>query len=167
MTGRAIGDLETSTEECSPVISRRVGLRYSGQGYDIPIDLPGGPVDLANLESAFHVEHERQYGFARRDQRVQLVNIWVSAEVSIAYDQRKPAERTVSDTPMPDSIRPVYLSGNWVDTPIYDRTMLRPGHRINGPAIIEQLDSTTLIRPNQNACIDAWNQITITGLGTP
>ena len=167
LTERALGDLETSTEGNSPVISRRVGLRYAGQGYDIPIDLPGGPVDLANLESAFHVEHERQYGFARRDQRVQLVTIWVSVEVPIADDQRKPSERTESDTPMPGSIRPVYLTGNWVDTPIYSRTGLRPGHRIVGPAIIEQLDSTTLIRPNQNACVDAWNQITITGLGTP
>ena len=167
LTERALGDLETSTEGNSPVISRRVGLRYAGQGYDIPIDLPGGPVDLAKLESAFHVEHERQYGFARRDQRVQLVTIWVSVEVPIADDQRKPSERTESDTPMPGSIRPVYLTGNWVDTPIYSRTGLRPGHRIVGPAIIEQLDSTTLIRPNQNACVDAWNQITITGLGTP
>ncbi len=167
LTERAIGDLETSAEGNIPVISRRGGLRYLGQGYDIPVDLPGGPVDLANLESAFHDEHERQYGFARRDQRVQLVNIWVSAEVPIADDQRKPAERKVSDTPMPGSIRPVYLSGNWVDTPIYSRTGLCPGHRIVGPAIIEQLDSTSLIRPNQNALIDAWNQITITGLGNP
>ena len=166
LTGHATGDLATSAEGRKPVISRRAGLRYAGQGYDIPIDLPGGPVDLVSLESAFHIEHERQYGFARRDQRVQLVNVWVSAELPIADDQRRPADRTVSEPPAPRSIRPVYLRGSWVDTPVYNRTDLRPGQRIDGPAVIEQLDSTTLIGPAQHACVDAWEQIAITGLGT-
>ena len=166
LTGQATGDLSTSAEGRKPVISRRAGLRYAGQGYDIPIDLPGGPVDLVSLESAFHIEHERQYGFARRDQRVQLVNVWVSAELPIADDQRRPADRTVSEPPAPRSIRPVYLRGSWVDTPVYNRTDLRPGQRIDGPAVLEQLDSTTLIGPAQHACVDAWEQIAITGLGT-
>ena len=167
LTGQATGDLATSAEGRKPVISRRAGLRYAGQGYDIPIELPEGAVDLASLESAFHIEHERQYGFARRDQRVQLVNVWVSAELPIAEDQRRPADRTVSEPPAPRSIRPVYFSGNWHDTPIYGRTDLRPGQRIDGPAVLEQLDSTTLIGPAQHACVDAWEQIAITGLGTP
>lgn len=166
LTGQAIRDLSTSTEGKRPVISRRAGLRYAGQGYDIPIDLPDGPIDLSSLESAFHVAHERQYGFARRDQRVQLVNVWVSAELPIADDRRRPEERTVSEPPAPRSIRPVYFSGNWIDTPVYSRTGLHPGQQIDGPAVIEQLDSTTLIGPAQHACIDAWEQIAITGLGT-
>lgn len=166
LTGQAIKDLSTSTEGKKPVISRRAGLRYSGQGYDIPIDLPGGPIDLPSLESAFHIEHERQYGFARRDQRVQLVNVWVSAELPMADDRRRPADRTVSEPPAPRSVRPVYFSGNWIDTPIYSRTGLHPGQQINGPAVIEQLDSTTLIGPAQHACLDAWEQIAITGLDT-
>ena len=166
LTGQATGDLSTSAEGRKPVISRRAGLRYAGQGYDIPIDLPGGPVDLVSLESAFHIEHERQYGFARRDQRVQLVNVWVSAELPIADDRRRPADQTVSEPPAPGSIRPVYFSGNWIDTSVYSRTGLRPGQQIDGPAVIEQLDSTTLIGPAQHACIDAWEQIAITGWGT-
>ena len=167
LTDRAIQDLATSTEGSDPVISRRVGLRYSGQGYDLPIDLPAGPVDLAALESAFHLEHERQYGFARRDQLVQLVNAWVSAELPISDDRRVPADRGVSDRPAPRSSRPVYLSGHWLETDVYDRATLRAGQRIDGPAIIEQLDSTTLIGPGQHACVDAWEQITITGLDAP
>ncbi|MCY3772634.1 MAG: hydantoinase/oxoprolinase family protein [Gemmatimonadetes bacterium] len=165
LAGQAIRDLSTSTEGLKPVTTRRAGLRYSGQGYDIPIDLPDGPVDLSSLESAFHTEHERQYGFARCDQRVQLVNVWVSAELPIADDRRRPAERTASDPPAPRLIRPVYFSGNWVDTPVYSRNDLHPGQQIVGPAVIEQLDSTTLIGPAQHACIDAWEQIAITGLG--
>lgn len=163
----AIRDLAASADGSEPVISRRAGLRYSGQGYDIPIDLPAGSVDLAYLESAFHIEHERQYGFARRDQRVQLVNIWVAAELPISDGQRRPAERTKSEPPAPRSSRPVYLSGTWVDTAVYDRSSLHPGQQIDGPAVIEQLDSTTLIWPGQHVCIDAWEQIAIYGLETP
>lgn len=166
LTGQAIGELSTSTEDKKPVINRRAGLRYAGQGYDIPIDLPGGPVDLSSLESAFHAEHERQYGFARRDQRVQLVNVWVSVELPISDDRRQPAEGSMSDQPTPLSSRPVYFNGSWVDTPVYGRTDLHTGQQIDGPAVIEQLDSTTLIGPEQHACVDAWEQITITGLDT-
>jgi len=166
LTGQAVEDLPTSAVGRDPVISRRVGLRYSGQGYDIPIDLPEGAVDLALLESAFHPEHERQYGYARRDQRVQLVNVWVSAELPISDGRRKPAERGVSDRAAPFATRPVYFAGDWMDTPVYGRTGLLPGQRIDGPAIVEQLDSTTLIGPGQTACVDEWEQITITGLDT-
>ena len=164
LTAQAKGDLSSSAEEGDPVISRRAGLRYAGQGYDIPIELPAGPVDLSALASAFHVEHERQYGFARRDQLVQLVNLWVSAELPIADDRRKPAERTVSDRPAPRATRPVFLAGRWLDTAVYDRSGLRPGQKIDGPAVIEQLDSTTLIWPGGHARVDAWEQIAIAGL---
>lgn len=164
LTAQAKGDLSSSTEEGDPVISRRAGLRYAGQGYDIPIDLPAGPADLSALASAFHVEHERQYGFARRDQLVQLVNLWVSAELPIADARRTPAERTVSDRPAPRSTRPVFLSGRWIDTAVYDRSELCSGQKIDGPAIIEQLDSTALIWPGGHASVDAWEQIDIAGL---
>ena len=164
LTAQAKGDLSSSAEEGDPVISRRAGLRYAGQGYDIPIELPAGPVDLSALASAFHVEHERQYGFARRDQFVQLVNLWVSAELPIADDRRKPAERTVSDRPAPRATRPVFLAGRWLDTAVYDRSGLRPGQKIDGPAVIEQLDSTALIWPGGHARVDAWEQIAIAGL---
>ena len=167
LTVLAEGDLSTSSASGDPVISRRAGLRYAGQGYDIPIDLPEGAVDLALLKSAFHLEHERQYGFARRDQRVQLVNVWVSVELVISGSRRNTAERAVPDRPAPPSIRPVYLSGNWIETAVYDRSALRSGQQIDGPAIIEQLDSTTLIWPGEQACIDAWDQIAVSGLENP
>ncbi|MDE2726850.1 MAG: hydantoinase/oxoprolinase family protein, partial [Gemmatimonadota bacterium] len=166
LTAQAIEDLAMSSEGNDPVISRRVGLRYAGQGYDIPIDLPEGAVDLALLESAFHLEHERQYGFARRDQRVQLVNVWVSAELPISDDRRKPAGRGASERVAPFVTRPVYFAGDWMDTPVYGRIGLLPGQRIDGPAIVEQLDSTTLIGPGQAACVDEWEQISITGLNS-
>ncbi len=167
LTSQAIADLAISAEGIEPGISRRAGLRYAGQGYDIPIGLPHGPFDLAFLESAFHTEHERQYGFARLDQRVQLVNVWVAAELPISGDGRVPAEQTASDMPEPRTRRPVYLSGSWLDTAVYDRSRLRPGQRIDGPAIVEQLDSTTLVGTGQQACIDAWGQIAISGLDSP
>ncbi len=163
LTKRAIGDLTASSNGSEPVVSRRAGLRYAGQGFDLPIDLPAGPVDLPALESAFHTEHERQYGFSRRDQRVQLVNVWVAAELTISDGQRMPAVQAASDQAGPHCTRRVYLAGNWFDTAVYRRTDLRAGQQIHGPALIEQLDSTTLIGPAERACVDDWEQIVITG----
>jgi N-methylhydantoinase A len=49
-----------------------------------------------------------------------------------------------------------------VSTPVYDRTLLCPGHKINGPAIIDQLDSTTVLHPGQNAIVDDYSNLIIT-----
>ena len=46
--------------------------------------------------------------------------------------------------------------------PIYARTLLTPGHAIDGPAIVEQLDSTTVVYPGQSAVVDAYLNIVIT-----
>ena len=57
--------------------------------------------------------------------------------------------------------RSVYLDGQYVLTPLYERKELRPGHSIGGPAIIEQMDTTTLIYPGQQARIDEYQNIRI------
>jgi N-methylhydantoinase A len=55
----------------------------------------------------------------------------------------------------------VYLNGHWRKTPVYGRDLLRANHLLEGPAIVEQLDSTTVILPGQKAEIDAQGNILI------
>ncbi|MFJ5536218.1 hypothetical protein [Vreelandella titanicae] len=54
-----------------------------------------------------------------------------------------------------------FFDGDWYDTPIFERTALPPGFELTGPAIIEQLDSTTVVPPNTVASIDEWKNIRI------
>ena len=55
--------------------------------------------------------------------------------------------------------RDAYFSGEWVSTALYDRSKLRPGDSVNGPAVVEQLDSTTVIWPAQTARVDEYGNL--------
>jgi N-methylhydantoinase A len=64
--------------------------------------------------------------------------------------------------------RQVFLGkgdGGFVACPVYERSQLRPGNRVMGPAIVEQMDSTTVILPGQNAFVDPYRNIIIDALG--
>jgi N-methylhydantoinase A len=58
--------------------------------------------------------------------------------------------------------RPVYLGGSFVDCPVYDRARLDVGHRFTGPAIVEQMDSTTLLLPSDTCVVDGMRNLIIT-----
>ncbi len=60
----------------------------------------------------------------------------------------------------PAGRRPVYFGG-WIDTPIYDRAALRPGHTFDGPAILEQADTTSVIEPGMAARVDGFGNILV------
>ena len=151
---------ELATEACTRLKSaagdrplttaRTLGLRYQGQGYDLPVPLPDGSIDTTAASEAFHQEHLRSYGFERRDQTVELVKVWVSVEVDLGGVQL-PKQPSSNGTPRPVSQREVYFSGKPRDTPIFTRDSLTAGHTLTGPAIVEQLDSTTVIWPKQPA----------------
>ena len=136
----------------------QLGLRYLGQGYDIAVEIPAGAPDLEAVAASFHVAHERMYGFARDDQPVELVNIWVSVDVdlgAIGLPQVGPAGATLE----PVAQRPVVFEGQQVDTPVFRRADLGAGSQFEGPAIVEQLDSTTVIWPGQPASVDPLGQL--------
>jgi len=147
-------------KEDSYIRRRFAGLRYFGQGFDLPVEITEGDININELETSFHDEHLRQYGFSRQDQQVQLVNVWVSVEVNMAGQRMQPAE-LINTTPIHADTRSVYFSGLWKDTLIFKRDDLMAGHSIMGPAVIEQLDSTVLIWPNQTAKVNTWLQIEI------
>ena len=74
-------------------------------------------------------------------------------------------ERAAADAaaaPEPRQTREVYFNGGFTPAPVFHRADLRPGHRLAGPAVIEQMDSTTLIHPGQQAEVDAYHNIFIT-----
>jgi N-methylhydantoinase A len=61
-----------------------------------------------------------------------------------------------------DVRRHVWFAGKWLDTPILARDALRRGDTVRGPAIVEQLDTTTVIEPGDTAAIDAHGNLIIT-----
>jgi len=136
----------------------QLGMRYLGQGFDIAVEVPAGKPDLVAVAAAFHAAHERMYGFSREDQPVELVSIWVSVEVDLGV-ANLPEVNAAGKTAEPESRRKVVYDGQYIDTPVFRRDDLGAGNTIEGPAIVEQLDSTTVLWPGQTGTVDQHGQL--------
>lgn len=130
-------------------------MRYVGQNFEINVRI-GSPDELGDaqhLRDLFHDAHAMTYGFANPEAPVESVNLRLAA---IGRSAGMPAaELPVQQTPVPFDRRPIWFNAERaVETPVYDRAILRPGHAIVGPAVIEQLDSTSLVYPGDCALVD-------------
>lgn len=139
-------------------LARQADVRYAGQSMETRVAVPGGKVDagfLAQLTDAFHDAHQRLFGYDYRGQQsVELVNFCVSGFGMID----RPALPTLpigeGVTPAPKGERPVFLDGDWRDTPVYDRAALPGGWQASGPLVVEEFGSTTMVFPNQRLTVD-------------
>ena len=137
---------------------READVRYAGQSMEVRITAPGGPVDaafLARLIDAFHAAHLRTFGYNYAgQQKVELVNFCVSGFGLIERPHIPLLAPGGDAKPAPKSMRAVYFDGAFRDTPIYDRGALLPGARVDGPAVVEEFGSTTVVFPGQYLEVD-------------
>ena len=143
-------------------ITRTVDMRYAGQNYELPVPLPDGEIGPATLDAlaeGFAAAHQRMYGFIAEDEPVQLVTFRIEAAgvVPKASFQRHPDAGSDASTAI-IAHRDVWLpeAGGFVLCPVYDRDRLRCGNRIAGPAIVEQMDATTLVLPGMTARVEPY-----------
>ena len=139
-------------------LSRALGQRYLGQRYELPVAVESGPLDLGLVAERFHAEHERTYGYARAEHPVEVHSAWVSAEVDLQPLRLPPAPRASGD-PEPAAVRRVHFAGRGCQTPVFRRDTLGAGTTLTGPAIIEQLDATTVLWPGQRLEVDRHGQL--------
>jgi N-methylhydantoinase A len=143
-------------------ITRTVDMRYHGQNYELSVGVPDGPISRASLlalATGFADVHRQRYGFAADGDPVQIVTLRAEATGTV-----RKAELLVHSDAGPDASgaivqhRPVWLaeSGDFIDTPVYSREALRPLNRLAGPAVVEQMDATTLVPPGWTARVDSY-----------
>jgi N-methylhydantoinase A len=136
---------------------READIRYAGQSMEVRVTAPGGAVEkafLSGLIGAFNAAHLKTFGYnyAGR-QKIELVNLCVSGFGVIERPgMPKLAER--AGKPIPKSSRAVYFGTRFQDTPVYDRTLLPSGGRVDGPAVVEEFGSTTVVFPGQYVEVD-------------
>ena len=138
-------------------------LRYSGQNYELTISGSSQiwtPKDIKKLINDFHQTHEREYGYKSITEKVQLVNIRVLALAIMPRINPIPLKKGTAK-PKPIEFRKVWWEEGVSETPIFQREDLLQGHSISGPAIVEQMDSTTPIGPNEDAVIDKFGNLII------
>ena len=140
-----------------------IDARYVGQNFEVqvPIAVLAAP-DLAEFESSFHQAHLREYGYNVPDRTIEIINCRVRAigQVVRAAQSKIPPATTRA---APIARRAVYFGAvdGWVESGIYDRDTLGAGVGIDGPAVIEEMSSTTVIAARQSARVDDFGNLIV------
>lgn len=140
-------------------------MQFVGQTHLINVPLPGPRITRAQLQSLFEKAYFARFRVELPEIRANLVNLNTSVigerapiDLSTLID---PAGRgTTLDAALVET-RPVWFAGKWIDTPVYAREALPLDAAIAGPAILEQLDATTVIEPGDRAASDRDGNIVI------
>jgi N-methylhydantoinase A len=149
------------------LFSRQMDMRYFGQSYElaIPTSKPFDEEALHRVIEDFHKKHETMYGYAVKEEPVELVNIEVKA-MGVVDKPRLRKQVLKEEEPSSNALigrRKVFFEGDndFTKTSIYNREKLKSGNRISGPAIIEQYDSTTVVYPEWKASVDEIGNIVL------
>ena len=143
---------------------RQLDLRYVGQSYELGVEVEdaGFPAaEVRRLAGRFHEEHERAYGFKAPGEPVEIVTIRLSAVGEISRPELRRLEADSGAGPAGSRLVYFEESGGFVDCPVYERSGLGAGTRIEGPAVVQELDSTTLLHPGYRAEVDPYGNLLI------
>ena len=147
------------------VINRAVDLRYAGQGTELTVSFPQGLVTKETTQVAvkkFHDLHKQLYTFSDDNSPVEIINLRVQALGKSDHIGPPLIMKSESIEPKTKSVRRVVIDQTgYEDVSVFDRESLLNGHEILGPAIIDQLDSTTLILRDQKLKVDKFGNLLI------
>jgi N-methylhydantoinase A len=158
----ALSDVGVGEEEQEVLL--QVDMRYHGQGFELTVDLREDQLDrieLAALGAEFDAEHQRLFNF-KLDADHELVNI--RAIVTGQADTTPPpalASGAADASHAGVERTRVWVDGEQHETWIYDRGRLLAGNRVEGPAIVTEMDSTTWILPGHTAEVDPYGNLLI------
>ena len=171
LSGLALAQLEEDGIAPEKMVFLRIAdCRYQGQGYELRVHAPPGEPSeawVAQLIEAFHLSHDREYGRHFTDKDTEMVNIRVVGigkipdlvPMELPVGGIEPEREALTDT------RQVVFDNQGrpeaIATPHYDRTRLKAGNTIRGPAMVEQPDTTTLILPGLVAEMDKYGNLIV------
>jgi N-methylhydantoinase A len=146
-------------------VRRSLAMRYQGQGHEVAVPLRGdGAAAVSGALRGFHVAHRRAWGHAHPERAVQVVAVRVEG---VARRGRAPLPRLARGTGKPAkdaSLGPrrAWMVGHgWAACKAWDRSLLRSGDALRGPAIVEGGDHTLLLPPRSRAKVDAWGNLEV------
>jgi N-methylhydantoinase A/oxoprolinase/acetone carboxylase beta subunit len=141
-------------------------MRFVGQGYEINVELPSDNADASAVCEAFFAAYGKTYGERTfsRNESVEFAKVHLSARVELP--KLTFPETTVTEATAEKALknfRSVYFpeTGGFADCPVYDRYLLKAGDKFNGPALIEEHESTIVILPNSMAQVDGSGNIIV------
>ncbi len=147
------------------VIERSMDMRYVGQHHEVTIPIPTQrltPANVPEIARRFHETHQRLFMYHEAEADVETINIRLMAigvvpkpEIAkLSADGTDPARAS-------KGTRPVFFEecGGFTTTPVFDGAKLAPGMRVPGPAIIEEVTTTTVLIPDWQATVDVFGNL--------
>ncbi|CAO1649537.1 hydantoinase/oxoprolinase family protein [Parasphingorhabdus sp. NYA22] len=139
-----------------------IDIRYAGQAFEIPLSVEPEGLSIESLIARFDTEHERLFTFNLDETPHEIVNVRAvalgkSADVAPPVIEKGEADPSSAKT----RDHQLYMDGKMQDAVIYDRALLKAGNRVAGPAIITEMDSTTLVHSGCDALVDDHGNLII------
>ncbi|MBM6581860.1 hydantoinase/oxoprolinase family protein [Microvirga sp. BT689] len=141
---------------------RIIDARYQGQNFEVKVECEGlGPEDLPQVIARFHAAHVKEYGYAIEHRPVEFVSARVQALGAVEKAPQVPVEGGVSLRDAVTGWRRIYVDRRrgWVEATVYQREKLPVNVAFEGPAIVNEMSSTTVILPGQSGIIDSWGNL--------
>ncbi|MFM2421889.1 MAG: hypothetical protein RL291_419 [Pseudomonadota bacterium] len=166
--GREINAIE-AREIVSTDVVHAAEMQFRGQTHLIRVTLPSAQVAREEIQKAFETAYFARFKVHLPEIKAQLVNLMTS----VIGRRRRFALETLLDQSKRDAAvadavtgtRQLFAGGGWKAATVYDRERLPIGAKIDGPAIVEQLDATTIIEPGAKAHVDAIGNLRIHVMG--
>jgi len=137
-------------------VERTVDVRYRGQGYELNVEHDDGVVER------FHAMHEQRYGFANRARGLEIVNVRVRVKVrSERYAPVREEARSGDGSAAVRGEKLMYFDGAWVRARVFDRDGLRAGDVVEGPALVTEYTSATVLPVGARMVVNALRNLVI------
>jgi N-methylhydantoinase A len=165
LAAQATAVVRESSVAGTVTLTRSVDARYVGQGYELTVPVPAGPLDaaaLARVRASFDEIYAARYGYANPAEAVETVT-WKLTAVGGAPRVALAKAGAGAGGGLKGRRRAWFPeTGGWTDCAVYDRYALVPGARLEGPAIVEERESTSVLPPGTSAAVDEYANLLVT-----
>ena len=140
-------------------LQRSADVRYEGQSYELTIPLRSTGLleaeDIQQMIADFHAQHQKIYAYSDQKESVEVISLRLAAEGLVPELRLLSSDQTPSGPPTPKSQRPIHFPGSgFLESYVYEREELVPGHAMLGPCLVEETTSTTVIPAGWRAHVD-------------
>jgi N-methylhydantoinase A len=165
LLARAADDVSHLAAGTAPVWTRYAFMRYVGQGFEIKVDLPDGPIEAGYVERtalAFHDAYERNYGYRDEEAEIEAVD-WTLVATIPAGNTAVASGTDESDQAAEETTRQAYFPelGGFAECAVINRYAMTSSQTVSGPAIIEEREATTVILPGDQAVLSSHGHLIV------
>ena len=166
MEGQARAELRQEGLPADEMVSRRyLDARYVGQSFELTIDFPSlsRRADLQRaIANSFYQAHLQRFGYADRNEAVEIVNLRLKMELAVEKPQATPQQQAQDDASAAQmGETEVDFRQGPVAATMYNRDLLLPGNRIAGPSLLVQLDTTIVVPPGWGGFVDPYGNLVL------